>query len=152
MNFHQFQKFQVGQSWFAKDYFVYNIPQFNLGSGAGFNTNFAIQADSDFEWVFTTYSGVIVGDVGFGTAWADNNVIPITLNISDGGSGRNLFSGPIPMVEIAGPGRQPYFLPKSRIFLGKSTVNLAFTNYSTTAYDDISFSLHGNKIFNLSGG
>ena len=144
---------QNGQK-FTSDYFVYGVgPAANgaIGNMAGAavaNSQITIQADSDFEWDYTSIYAEI-NDATLTTAF-DNIDIPITVQITDGGSGRQLFNQPIPVTSLAGLGRQPYILPQKRIFMGKSTVNFFFTNLSGTQINNIMLSLHGRKIFSLS--
>lgn len=151
--FHQFQKFQSGSKWYAKDYFIYNVgPGVNgvaaaIANGATANASFQIQADSDFEWCYTTFFGYKDGAT---TPIADNELIPINILITDGGSGRNLFNQAMPINTFAGLGREPYQMPRPRIFMGKSSVNVFFQNFGPDTIDNFSISFHGNKIFDVS--
>jgi hypothetical protein len=144
---------QQGQK-FTSDYYIYGIgPAANgaigaMAPGAISNQQITIQADSDFEWDYTTIYGEIDGATA--SPLPDNIDIPVTVLISDGGSGRQLFSQAIPVTSLAGLGREPYILPQKRIFMGKSTVNFQFTNFSgAVTVDNLFLCLHGRKIFSL---
>jgi hypothetical protein len=143
---------QDGQ-FYTDDYFVYNIgpgvngAAGNLAAAATANSNLNIQADSSFEWWYTTW---YAEENGSTPPNVDNLLIPVSLLITDGGSGRNLFNQAMPISTLAGPGREPYPVPKKRIFMGKSTVNFFWTNFGAVTYNNISLSLHGRKIFTLS--
>lgn len=149
----QFSKWQSGGQWYTDDYFLYNVgPGVNgaagaLGPAAAAQTQITIQADSNFEWCYTTFYAELNGATAPNV---DNIMVPVSLNIVDGGSGRNLFNQAIPISTLAGVGREPYPLPKKRIFMGKSTVNFFWLNFSGAAtYNNISITLHGRKIFEL---
>lgn len=138
---------------FTSDYFIYGIGPGtngaigNLASAATSQQQITIQADSDFEWDYTTVYGQINGATA--SPLPDNIDIPITVLITDGGSGRQLFNAPIPVTSLAGLGREPYILPQKRIFMGKSTVTFAFVNFGSATVNNFFLSLHGRKIFSL---
>jgi hypothetical protein len=144
---------QSGQK-FTSDYFLYGVgpgangAQGTLAHTATAKTVITIQADSDFEWDYTTVYGQISGAAA--SPLPDNIDIPISVLISDGGSGRQLFNQQIPVTTLAGLGREPYILPQKRIFMGKSTVTFNFTNFDPVI-DVLNFflTLHGRKIFSL---
>ena len=79
----------------------------------------------------------------------DNIVIPVTVIITDQGSGRQLMSAGVPITAYAGNGKQPFILPIPRRFMAKSTVTLVFNNYGGDKYDNIFFNMIGRKIFSL---
>lgn len=146
----QFNHWCYNGRWYTDDYFNYNVGPGvngvagNLAAAAVANQSFTIQADSNFEWIYSTWYAEKNGET---TPGSDAILVPINIQITDGGSGRMLFSQPIPMSSIAGLGREPYFLPKKRIFMGKSTVTLFFQNFGADTWNNISFTLHGRKIF-----
>lgn len=153
------QQFPVWQNSdgakFTSDYYIYGVGPGvngtigNLIAGASANVQITIQADSDFEWDYTTVYAEI--DAATASPLPDNIDIPVTVLISDGGSGRQLFNQPIPVTTLAGLGREPYILPQKRIFMGKSTVTFNFTNFDgALQVDNLFLSLHGRKIFSLS--
>lgn len=137
---------------YTDDYYLYNIgPGANgaagtLNAAATANSNLTIQADSNFEWIGTTWFGY---KDGVTTPASDAIQVPISLLITDGGSGRQLFSQAIPISQLAGLGREVYMLPKKRIFMSKSTVNFFWNNFGGDQYDNVSITLHGRKIFQV---
>lgn len=152
------QQFPVWQNAngqkFTSDYYIYGVgpgtngAMGNMAAGATANTQITIQADSDFEWDYTTVYAEINGATA--SPLPDNIDIPVSVLISDGGSGRQLFNQNIPITSLGGLGREPYILPQKRIFMGKSTVNFSFTNFSSgTQVNNLFLSLHGRKIFSL---
>jgi hypothetical protein len=151
----QFPVWQNSQGQkFTSDYYIYGVGpgangiRGNLAAGIAANVNITVQADSDFEWDYTTVYGEINGATA--SPLPDNIDIPVSVLITDGGSGRQLFNQPIPVTSLAGLGREPYILPQKRIFMGKSTINFAFLNFDgTLTVNNLFLSLHGRKIFSL---
>jgi hypothetical protein len=152
---------EEGRLWTA-DYFCYPIPVTNtngeLAAAGVFNTSINIQRDSDFEWLYSTAYASEGATPTY--PYIDNQVIPITLQIKDGGAGRELFYSPIPLSQIAGVGRQPYPMPPIgtdqfgnpmyRRFMSTSTVNFYFASLdAANAWYNVSFTMHGRKIFDL---
>jgi hypothetical protein len=148
----QFSQWNYNGRWYTDDYYHYNIgPGTNGAAGtiaaaATANTQFTVQADSNFEWIYSTWFGY---KDGVTTPASDGIQVPISLLITDGGSGRQLMSQAVPISSMAGVGREVYVLPKRRIFMSKSTVLVVFNNFGADQYDNVSFTLHGRKIFDL---
>ena len=152
---------EQGRLWTA-DYYDYFIGSPNTGgelaAASFFTVSITIQKDSDFEWLYSTAYANATVDPTY--PYIDNQNIPITLQIKDGGAGRELFSNPIPLSQIGGVGRQPYPMPPIgldefgnpmyRRFMSTSTVNFYFANLDTAnAWYNVSFTMHGRKIFDL---
>lgn len=141
-----------------EDFFVYTIgpnPATNaaltLAPGVGAILNFQIQADSSFElWAITATS-----NSGTGTTMFPSQV---TVQLSDGGSSRNLFSAPVPLALVAGQAlnalnggglMEPHWLPVARRFVSNSQVNVSVLNIDTaTTYSNFQISFIGRKIYN----
>jgi len=135
----------LGGQW-TDDYFVYGVSIATLAGGGTATTNFAVQADSDFEWMMTTCQGIENGST---EPFTDAAIVPVTVQITDSGSGRNLFLNPVPLTMIAGNGKQPYILPQPRIFQARATVSVVFASFSANIYNNINIAFHGRKIFSL---
>lgn len=104
----------------------------------------SFETDSDFIWTKTTYNVYSAAPAGL----TENTlVVPaITVSINDSGSGRNLQQKAVPISCMAGRGQLPFILPRARTFKGNSTVQFAFTNFSTTdTYQYLTLQLHGYK-------
>ena len=131
---------------FTEDFFTYQFAIASLAAATTATASITIQADSDFDWIMTTSSANIDGG---STPWSDAIIIPITVIITDSGSGRQLMSAGIPIAGLAGTGKQPFILPIRRRFKALSSVTGVFTNYSASQYDNIFLNLIGRKIFKL---
>lgn len=127
---------------FVEDWFIYELDFLGVGFGTTVNGNFQVQADSDFKLIKLT-------------AWADdtagaNVANPLcTLQINDSGSGRNLFSNPVPVRNTFGQGDLPFILPIPRIFKARSNVAVALQNFAGAGAYNIRLSFIGTKIFQL---
>lgn len=137
-----------------EDFFVYTIgpnPQTNAGltlaPGASAILNFQIQADSSFELHAITcqsYSGVAPAFPSL-----------VTMMLSDGGTGRNLFSAPVPLALVAGAtqntnaGMLPHWLTVARRFVSNSQLNVSLLNTDTAVtFSNLEISFIGRKIYN----
>jgi hypothetical protein len=129
------------------DYFWYQATPSALSSVApAAQTVTQIDADSQFALLALSYQASIAA-----AALTDGtNVIPlVTINIADGGSGKYLMNGPIPLAAMAGDGKQPYRLIGPRIFQPNSTININWASFvaAGTSYA-ITLVLHGVKLYN----
>lgn len=131
---------------FSQDYYVYGVTIAALAAGVTNTQNIQVQADSDFEWIMSTVSGNLHGSA---EPWLDTSIIPVTLLVTDAGSGRQLEQLAVPITTVAGTGKQPFILPVSRRFKSKSSITLAFTSFSASQWDNIFFNMIGRKIFQL---
>jgi len=136
---------------YTEDFYIYGINFGNLAFGsAAVQQSIVIQADSHFEWIQSTWFALVNG---IAAPFSDAIIAPLFIQISDGGSGRQLQSAPIPLSSIAGLGREPYYLPVPRIFLSKSQITLNIINRDPAAtYNNVQINLHGRKIFESGSG
>jgi hypothetical protein len=133
---------------YTDDVYWYGLGPFNVAASTGSMQFINISSDADFEWAYTTAYATATAAPTY--PYIDGQNIPITVLISDGGSGRNLTNVPILLSSIAGVGREPYVMPLRRILAMKATVNFNFTNLdAVNAWDNVSLTLHGRKIFDL---
>lgn len=133
---------------FVEDYFVYSVNFDDLDNGQSANGNIQIQADSDFKWISAVYY-VTIADAVF---TAEARPMPnITVQITDGGSGRQLFSAPVPVPSVFGQGVLPYMLPIPRIFKARSSIVFAVANFDAAQDNyNLRLALIGTKIFTYS--
>lgn len=129
---------KMGGQW-SQDIFSYGISVASLAPNASVVQQIQIQADSAFEWLYTTCGDITSGSQGF--------LEPVTLQVTDGGSSRSLFDRPLPLANIAGYGQYPHILPVPRRFLPRSTVSLTLNNYdSAITFTNLQVELVGRKI------
>jgi hypothetical protein len=129
------------------DYFWYATTPAALSSVApAAQSLIQIDADSQFALLAFSYQASIAA----AAVTESSNVIPlVSVNIADGGSGKYLMNGPIPLGAIAGDGKRPYRLIGPRIFQPNSTINFNWTsNVAAGTSYAITLVLHGVKLYN----
>ena len=136
---------QVFQNNYLEDFFVYSASLGNLAPAAQANVNLQIQADAIFEWVMATCYGNLHGAT---PPFTDAALLPVSVQLIDSGSGRQLFSGAIPITSFAGTGKQPFILPVSRFFRARSNIQITATNFdAASTYDNLFLNFIGRKLF-----
>lgn len=130
-----------------RDFFVYTLAFTGasiLAPGAANQGAIQIQADSDFELTkFTMFA-----DIASAAETESTRVLPlVTIQITDTGTGRQLFSSPLPIPAIMGDGRIPFILPVPKIFSANASVAVAVANFSAATSYGLRLCLIGAKIF-----
>ncbi len=69
------------------------------------------------------------------------------MQITDSGSGRNLFETPLPISAVFGTGELPFILPTPKLFAARSTINITVANFSAATEYNLRFSFIGYKVF-----
>jgi hypothetical protein len=126
------------------DLYFYVASAGNMVAGAVVAATVNIQADSKFEWMRSSVYGNLNGAT---PPIASGSLLPVSVFISDTGSGRQLMSAAVPVGLLAGDGKLPFINPASRIFKPSSTIQITFTNFSASQYDNVYFAFLGRKIF-----
>lgn len=135
-----------GADW-GEDFFIYTAAFGTLAPAAQGIQNIQVQADSNFEWIMSTVFATMNGATA---PFGDNICIPVNIQITDSGSGRALFSAPLPASSMAGNGKQPFILPVSRLFMARSNISVSATNFDpANTYNFITLNFIGRKLFKL---
>lgn len=130
-----------------RDFFVYATPSIAVAGVVGTQASnvIQVQADSDFELQKLSF----FADTALAAQTASTRILPlVTLQLTDQGSGRALFSTPIAIPAIMGDGQIPYILPTSKIFSASSAIGIDLVNFSAVAYN-VRIVLSGSKLFRL---
>lgn len=133
---------------YIEDLWVEAVNIAALASGAVANTNIQVQADSAFKLIKL---GLQVDLAAAAVTESTNPLALVAMQITDTGSGRNLFSGAVALGAIFGNGRLPFILPVPRLFMPRSNIALQFTNYSAATTYNIRMAFIGTKVFKLGG-
>jgi hypothetical protein len=132
------------REYFAKDFFIYELDFASIAAGASATLSFNVQADSDFLLTKLAYHNTIA-DANYN---ADAAPIPnVGVIIQDTGSGRQLMNSAVPVTAIFGTGQLPFILPRQRLFLANSTINVTLTNFSAATASKLRLSFIGEKAF-----
>lgn len=127
-----------------RDFFVYDIDFASLAADGQATGSIQVQADSDFELQKLTH----FSDIAEAAQTEDSRVLPlVTLQITDSGTGRQMFNTPVPIPAIMGDGRIPFILPTTKLFSKNSSVSFTLSNYSAATTYNIRIQLIGAKIF-----
>lgn len=140
--------FELRQQQIAEDFFVYQADFSALAPNTPQTATINIQADSHFKWVMATYDA----DIAAAAFTEANAPVPnVTVQITDTGSGRNLFSSAVPVPSIFGRGQLPFVLPLPRIFAARSSISITAANYDAAETYNLKLSLVGMKLFDIGG-
>jgi hypothetical protein len=130
-----------------RDYFVYAVTSASLASGATANLNLQISADSDFWWTgLTCFTASANASQTYST-----RLLPLmTLQITDTGSGRQLFNVAVPVPTVCGDGAHINRLIHPRFFARSTTIQVQLVNFdAAVTYVNTYLSFIGFKIFGL---
>lgn len=130
----------------VRDFFIYGIPATTIAAGASTSTAIQIQADAAFE----LQKMAMFTDIALAAQTESTRVLPlVTIQLTDTGSGRALFSVPVPIPAIFGDGRIPFILPTSKLFVANSAIQVDLVNYSAATAYNVRLALIGTKLFRM---
>ena len=125
-------------------FFTYFTEAVAIAPGGVATSQIAIQADSDFEWIKSTY----FADIAAAAQTDSSRVIPLVdILLTDTGSGRQLTNAPLPIPLIFGTGEIPFILPVIQTIKANSNVTVSFTNFDAAATYNVTIALIGRKVF-----
>lgn len=123
----------------SRDDFSYSTERLMIPAGGSVTTSINIEADSDFE---------IMKRMVFSSSHDSYN-IPIAVQITDTGSGRDLFNTPTAIANVFGSAQLPFILQQTKIFSARSVISITLTNFSPSAdVENAQLTFGGRKIFN----
>lgn len=127
-----------------KDFYIYQEDFSGLAAGTSATGNVNIQADSDFVLQKITF----FADIAAAAQTESTRVIPlVSMQVTDSGSGRNLFESAVPIAAIFGTGELPFILPTPKLFSARSTITINVSNFDAAATYNLRFSFIGYKAF-----
>lgn len=128
-------------------FFAYSAQFADVDAGVSQSFQVQIQADSDFKIMNMT--GSLFNSADGSTFAIGNNPLGrlVTVQLTDTGSGANLFDRSQPLINLFGTGQDPYILPMPRIMSANSQLSVAVTNGSTTANVGVYLTFGGQKLF-----
>ena len=127
-----------------RDFFSYPITFAALASGGAAQGAIQIQSDSDFELTKLSF----FADIASAVETEATRVLPLVLvQLTDSGTGRAMFSAPVPIPAIMGDGRIPFILPTPKIFSANASVTVNVSNFSAATTYNLRILLIGAKIF-----
>jgi len=131
-----------------EDFFVYGVSFETIAAGVTQTQNINIQADSYFKWTHAAMECDLAGV----TYTESATPVPLcNLQITDSGTGRQLFNQAQPVSSIFGNGKLPFVLPVPRGFKPNSNISLQLSNFAAAQTYTVRLSLIGCKIFGAGG-
>lgn len=128
-----------------KDWYGYPL-LFSAFAPGPATLTFQIDAASDFY--LTALSFNCEADVTTSITVSTFVVPKVTVQITDGGSARNLFQAQAPLYSVFGDGNHPHRLIHPRLFVRNSSITVNLTNYSTaTTYARLYLHFEGFRIY-----
>lgn len=139
--------------------FIHRINFASLAAAATATGSFTTQNDSDFVITKTTYfcfqDVAVFNDTAIaamGGLTANKRILPpVTCQLNDSGSGRNLLEAGIPISTLFGDAQLPYIWSEPYKLSGNSTMTATLENLSTAAGGNQAFVIrlqfHGVKLF-----
>ena len=126
------------------DVFVYQVNLASIAGAANATSTLNIRADADF----IIHKFAMYADIAAAIQTDSTRVIPaVTLQITDTGPGRQLFSDVTPLGALFGAGGLPFILPGPRRVAAHSTLSFAWNNISAATTYRIYLSLIGIQIY-----
>jgi hypothetical protein len=137
-----------GKVYVGKDYFVYSVLAENIATASAVTRTIQIQADSDFVWQKATFAAFLPfsGDID-PVDFADRQAPAATVQITDNGSGRQLFDRPQIIGTVFGTGQLPFIMPTPRLMVARSTINFEIANLAPSDELYLQLSLIGYKAY-----
>ena len=127
---------------FPRDFFAYGQEVVPLALSGRAATTIQIQADSDFLIV----AGVLDTRDG-ATGLVFQATPPLTVEIQDSGSGRDLQSIATPIGNLFGTGTLPAYWPFPKLIKRSSTITTTITNLDAALTFDVRYTYLGIKLF-----
>lgn len=132
----------------AKDFFGYGTDFTPLAAAGTLSQDIAIQNDSDFLLVTAS---AIVTDV-LNTTFTATNAAPFLVQISDSGSGRNLFNRAVHFSAVFGDAQLPAWFPFPKLLDRASTLRVTLQNLDGANAFNVRVLFEGIKVFDTNMG
>lgn len=126
---------------YAQDWFSYSIDALAIPAGTTKVVVLNIMADSAFE--ILELAAAMAPPSG---AWGPP-AFPLTVQLMDSVSSRNLMSAPVPVQNICGTGANPFILPIPRKLMPSTQLSVAFGSYATVDALSVQLTFLGRKLF-----
>lgn len=135
-----------------RDLYVYEAQALALAASATTTDTIQIEADSSFILQKLAFhnlapAGTALAASALGLVEGQRIITPVTVVITDTGSGRQLMPSGIPIPSLFGTGQLPFILPNPRLFMRNSTISVQFTNLDATNAYTVRLAFIGYKVY-----
>lgn len=129
---------------YFKDLYVYTANFVGLAPDQTGVFSIQIQADADFEWIKSTYQA----DIDAAAFTSSTAPIPnVTVQLTDTGTGKQLFQTPVPVATMFGTGQLPFINPIARVFTARSSIQVSVANYDAAVTYGLQLQFIGMKVW-----
>lgn len=136
---------QAAAPKFRRDFFIYTLAFLALAPNTSTETAFQIQADSDFELEKLSFW---CDDATGQSQMQSTRLLPdVTIQITDTGTGRQMFNAPVAVPSIFGSGEFPFIMQTTKIFSANASVAVAVSNFNPNDTYNLRLNFIGSKIF-----
>lgn len=133
-----------------RDFFVYGLTVGPLAALASTQVAFQIQSDSDFELQKLSMFATFDDDPASGNTESARILPFASIQVTDTGTGRQVFNQEVAIPAIFGDGRIPFILPVTKMFNANASVAVAVTSFDNTNDLTLRFAFIGCKVFRYS--
>jgi len=130
-----------------KESFTYNA--IFAAIGAGVTQSVTVQIQNDSYFVITQQAAEIWDSATGNTTNTSPRLAPMTVQITDSSSGKNLMDQPTPLGNIFGTGEQPHVsLYRAKLFLPGGQITVTLANGMATS-QRVRISFEGFKVYRV---
>lgn len=127
------------------DDYTYATSPTTVAAGTSVSTSIQIEADSSFEilkrMIFASWTAVESSAVPLASG------ILMTVQMTDTGSGRNLFNTAVLASNAFGTAQFPFIMQQTKVFSARSVISFTLANIGSVDYHNVQVALNGRKIF-----
>jgi hypothetical protein len=131
------------QKRITESFFTYTLNFLALAGATTVTNTLSFEAQTDFRWIKACF----FADIATAVQTDSSLVVPLVTILMSEGSGEQLSNIALPLNSIFGYGKDPFILPISRIFLGRSTINVQATNLTAATTYNLRLCFIGAKIY-----
>lgn len=134
----------MAKSKFKQRFYVHTVTSLALVAGATDAITVNIEADAHFLLQKMSY----MADITAAGQTDSSRVLPlVTMQITDTGSGRQMFDDFVPIPALMGTGAIPFILPTPHKFVANSTFTVQLINYDAANPYNLRLAFAGVKVW-----
>jgi len=117
----------------------------------GGQATFSIRINAQRPFKFMAGCMKLASGLNWNTLEADatRRISPITVLLTDSGSGRQMMDTPVPIDSLFGTGQEPFYWPEPKIMYANSVLQVQVTNLDTVNTFQLILSFIGAEMYRL---
>lgn len=128
------------------DDYTYSTPPVSIAAGQTISSSIQIEADSSFE-ILKRMAYFIINGVATSSVMLATQIPYVTVQLTDTGSGRNLFNTPVLLSNGFGNAQFPFIMQQTKVFSARSVIAVTLSNLGAVDIDALQLAFSGRKIF-----